>query len=90
VLELVERRRLSATELRVLLLLLEQEASLPTLAEALAQRPVDIMRAGRRLAMRGLVRWRHVGRREETRLVITPAGLATMRALLTAASQAAS
>ena len=51
------------------LLLLQQEASVLTLAEALAQRPVDIRRAGRRLAMRGLVRWRHVGRPEETRLL---------------------
>ena len=89
VLELVERRQLSATELRVLLRLLDQEATLPKLADALAQRPVEIRRAGRRLAMRGLVQWRHVGRRAQTRLALTAAGMATMRALLTAASQTA-
>jgi DNA-binding MarR family transcriptional regulator len=85
VLELLGRRRLSATELRVLLRLLDREASLSELAKALGQRPVEIRRAGRSLAMHGLVRRRHVGRRKQTRLEITAAGLATTRALLTAA-----
>jgi DNA-binding MarR family transcriptional regulator len=86
VLELLERRQLPATELRVLLRLVDREASLSELAEVLSHRPIDITRAGRSLAMRGLVRWRHLGRRKETRLGITAAGLATIRALLTAAS----
>lgn len=89
VLELLGRRQLSATELRVLLRLLDREASLSELAEALGYPPVEIRRASRSLAMRGLVRWRHVGRRKRTRLAITAAGLATVRALLTAAGQAA-
>jgi DNA-binding MarR family transcriptional regulator len=86
VLELVERRRLSATELRVLLALLDRGACLPDLAEALDQGPDEITRAGRSLSMRGLIRWHHVGRRKQTRLEITSSGLTTVRALLTAAS----
>jgi DNA-binding MarR family transcriptional regulator len=83
VLELVERRKLSATELRVLLALLDRGACLSDLAEALDARPDQITRAGRRLSMRGLIRWHHVGR--QTRLEITSSGLTTVRALLTAA-----
>ena len=83
-LELVERRGLSATELRVLLALLDRGARLSDLAEALDQRPNEIRRAGRSLSMRGLTRWHHAGRRRETRLEITSSGLTTVRALLTA------
>lgn len=89
VLELIELRQLSITELRLLLHLVDREASLPELGEALSQRPVEIRRAGWRLAMRGLVQWRHLGRRKETRLASTASGLATMRVLLTAADRAA-
>jgi hypothetical protein len=85
VLDLVERRRLSAGELRILLRLVDGEAAIPDLAEALDQPPLDVRRCGRRLAARGLVLWRHVGTRKGTRLAITPAGLTTVRALLTAA-----
>jgi DNA-binding MarR family transcriptional regulator len=84
-LELVERRKLSATELRVLLTLLDRGACLSDLAEALDARPDQITGAGRRLSMRGLIRWHHVGRRQQTRLEITSSGLTTVRALLTAA-----
>ena len=85
VLELVGRRRLSAAELRILLRLVDRDAGIPELAEALDERTVDVRRCGRRLSARGLVRWRHAGTRKETRLGITPAGLTTVRALLTAA-----
>jgi DNA-binding MarR family transcriptional regulator len=85
VLELVERRKLSATELRVLLALLDRGACLSDLAEALDLRPDEITRASRSLSMRGLIRWHHVGRRKQTRLEITSSGLTTVRALLTAA-----
>jgi DNA-binding MarR family transcriptional regulator len=83
VLELFERRGLSATELRVLLALLDRGARLSDLAEALDQRPNEITRAARNLSMRGLTRWQHVGSKE-TRLEITSSGLTTVRALLTA------
>jgi DNA-binding MarR family transcriptional regulator len=86
VLELVERRKLSATELRVLLALLDRGACLSDLAEALDRRPDEITRAGRSLSMRGRVRWHHVSKRKQTRLEITSSGLTTVRALLTAAS----
>jgi DNA-binding MarR family transcriptional regulator len=85
VLELVERRSLSATELRVLLALLDRGGSLPDLAETLDRSPDEITRAGRSLSMRGLIRWHHVGRRKQSRLEITSSGLTTVRALLTAA-----
>jgi DNA-binding MarR family transcriptional regulator len=88
VLEVFERRGLSPSEVRVLLKLLDREASLSEIAEALGKRPSEVTRAGRRLATRGLVRWYHVGAREETRLVITADGLATMRMLLAAADRA--
>jgi DNA-binding MarR family transcriptional regulator len=79
VLELVERSKLSATELRVLLVLLNRGACLADLAEALDQRPAEITRAGRSLSRRGLIRWHHVGRRKQTRLEITSSGLTTVR-----------
>jgi len=88
VLELVERRKVSATELRVLLALLEEGACLPDLAEALDQRPDEITRAARSLSMRGLIRWHHVGSRKQTRLEITSSGLTAVRPLLTAAGPA--
>jgi DNA-binding MarR family transcriptional regulator len=88
VLELVERSKLSATELRVLLALLDRGACLADLAEALDQRHAEITRAGRSLSMRGLIRWHHVGRRKQTRLEITSSGLTTVRTLLTAAGAA--
>ncbi len=85
VLELVERSKLSATELRVLLALLNRGACMANLAEALDQRPAEITRAGRSLSRRGLIRWHHVGRPTQTRLEITSSGLTAVRALLTAA-----
>lgn len=86
VLELRERRELSATELRLLLGLLDRESGLSELAAALGQRPVEVRRAGWGLARRGLVRWRHAGRLKQTRLEITADGLATLQPLLTAAA----
>lgn len=85
VLELVGRRRLSAAELRILVRLVDREAGIPELAEALDERPVDVRRCGRRLSARGLVSWRHAGPLKHTQLAITPAGLTTVSALLTAA-----
>jgi DNA-binding MarR family transcriptional regulator len=85
ILELFERRKLSATELRVLLALIERGAGVSDLAEALDRSPDEITRAGRSLSMRGLIRWHHVGSRKETRFDITSSGLTTVRARLTAA-----
>ena len=89
ILELFERRKLSATELRVLLALIERGAGVSDLAEALDRSPDEITRAGRSLSMRGLIRWHHVGSRKETRFDITSSGLTTVRALLTAAGATA-
>ncbi len=87
ILEFIGRRGLSAAELRFLLRLVDREAGIPELAEALGQRPGDVRRSGRRLAARGLVRWHHVGTRKETQMAITPAGMTTVQALLTAADR---
>ena len=84
ILELFERRKLSATELRVLLALIDRGAGVSDLAEALDQSPDEITRAGRSLSMRGLIRWHHVGSRKVTQFDITSSGLTTVRALLTA------
>jgi DNA-binding MarR family transcriptional regulator len=89
ILELFERRKLSATELRVLLALIDSGAGVSDLAEALDQSPDQITRAGRSLSSRGLIRWHHVGLRKETRFDITSSGLTTVRALLTAAGATA-
>jgi DNA-binding MarR family transcriptional regulator len=85
VLELFERRRLSATEMRVLLALADRGAGVSELAHALDQSPAEVTRVGRRLSARGLIRWNHVGRRKETRFEITSSGLTTLRALMAAA-----
>jgi DNA-binding MarR family transcriptional regulator len=84
ILQLFERRKLSATELRVLLSLIDRGAGVSDLADALDQTPGEITRAGRSLSMRGLIRAHHVGSRKETRFDITSSGLTTVRALLTA------
>jgi DNA-binding MarR family transcriptional regulator len=89
ILELFERRKLSATELRVLLALTDRGTGVSDLAEALDENPGEITRAGRSLSSRGLVRWHHVGSRKETRFDITSSGLTTVRALLTAAGATA-
>jgi DNA-binding MarR family transcriptional regulator len=86
VLQLFERGQHSATEMRVLLRLLEhRDASIAELAEQLDSRPTEVTRAGRRLAMRGLVRTHHAGTPEQTLMEITRSGRAAMRSLLTAA-----
>ena len=85
VLELFEQGQLSATEMRVLLRLLERrDASIPELAKELCTGPADITRAGRRLAMRGLVRWQYGRRPEQALLNLTAAGAAAIGVLLTA------
>ena len=88
VLEVFERRGLSPGELRVLLRLVDRDATLAELAEALGKPAGDVFRVGGRLATRGLVRWYHFGPRKETRLVLTADGQATMRALLAEAERA--
>jgi DNA-binding MarR family transcriptional regulator len=86
VLRVFERGQHSATELRVLLRLVDhRDAGIGDLAEQLGCRPSEITRAGRRLAMRGLVRTHRAGSPEQTLMEITPSGLATVQTLLTAA-----
>jgi DNA-binding MarR family transcriptional regulator len=87
VLEVLERRGLSLGELRVLLALLDREASLAELAEGLDKPVGEVWRSGSRLARRGLVRWYHVGPRDQSRLTITVGGRATVQALTAEAMQ---
>jgi DNA-binding MarR family transcriptional regulator len=89
VLQVFERGQHSATEMRVLLRLVDRSgAGIGELAEQLGCRPAEITHAGRRLAMRGLVRTHQAGRPEQTLMEITPSGLATVRTLLAAARSA--
>jgi DNA-binding MarR family transcriptional regulator len=89
-LELQERSGHSVMELRVLTQLREHEdVTVHELAELLAERPRNVGRAARELAMRGLVRSRYAERREELRLAITPAGVATTQPLVEAFGLAA-
>jgi hypothetical protein len=88
VLDLLRRRELSTTELRVLLQLVDGSARLAELAPELGQPPVDVRSAARSLASRGLVRWLHAGDRKQTQLEITPIGLTTAATFLGATVQA--
>jgi DNA-binding MarR family transcriptional regulator len=74
--------------MRVLLALRERDASIVELASRLDRTTSTIRRAGRRMSARGLVRWRHVGESKTTTLGISPGGLATTRALITAIGDA--
>jgi DNA-binding MarR family transcriptional regulator len=87
VLEVFEQGHHSATELRVLLELAKRrEASVPELAQALAERPADLRPAARRLVTHGLARSHHDGRAELVLLAPTASGLATIHRLLEAAA----
>jgi DNA-binding MarR family transcriptional regulator len=89
VLELVERGRHSATELRVLLALVDRrDASVAELANALSAPPADLAPAARQLARRGLLRSWHLARTEQTLFALTAAGRATTQELLVAAGEA--
>jgi DNA-binding MarR family transcriptional regulator len=83
-LELLERRRLSIAELRMLLALLDSDVPGAELAYVFGRRSVEIRRAAARLDARGLLRWRHDAGSREPAFAITPAGLAMIRPLLTA------
>ena len=89
VLAVLEQRRLSPTEVRVLLHLLDREGSLVDVADALGHPPTVITRAAGGLDSRGLVRWFHAAHTKESRLAITAEGLAMMRGLFAAADPAA-
>jgi DNA-binding MarR family transcriptional regulator len=82
VLATLEQRRLSPTEVRVLVNLLDREGSLVDVADALGHPPSVITRSAGALDSRGLVRWFHAAHTTESRLAITADGLAAMRALL--------
>lgn len=84
VLELVERRQLGASELRVLLALVEHDHAVSELGQLLAVQSGDVRQLGERLYARGLLRWRERPGQEPI-LGITPAGLKVARPLLTAA-----
>jgi DNA-binding MarR family transcriptional regulator len=86
VLDMLERRRLPPTEARLLLALIHREAAVGDLAETLERHESTVARAGRRLAARGLVRRNLPAGGSATVLSITPAGLATIRPLLSAAA----
>jgi DNA-binding MarR family transcriptional regulator len=84
VLQLLERRRLSPAEVRLLVALVERDRDLPELADSLGHDSSELRRLGERLYARGFLRWRRRSSREPV-FGITRAGLAVTRPLLTAA-----
>jgi hypothetical protein len=88
-LEVMERRRLAAPELRILLALLDGEGADSELAEDFGRPSEEIRRTAERLYARGLLSWRHDPRCDAAVFGITRAGLATLRPLLAATSQTA-
>ena len=81
-LELLERSRLSSSELRILLAVRDGEVSVSALAEAFDRRPLQLRRTAARLYGRGLLRWRGDAATKEAVFGITPAGRAMVRPLL--------
>jgi hypothetical protein len=84
VLELIEHSRLSAQELRILLALVDREATDLELAEASGWASWEIRRTAARLYGRGLLRWRDDIKRRAAIFGITPPGLAMVRPLVAA------
>ena len=88
-LELLERRRLSPIELRILLALRDGDVAVSGLAESFDRRPEEIRRAAARLYARGLLHWRHDRGRDEPTFAITQAGTIALRPIQIAGSPAA-
>lgn len=88
-LQLLERRRLSPTELRILLAVHDREITASELAETFGQRSLEIRRAAARLYARGLLQWRHDRGHEDATFAITQAGVMTVRPFLTEAATSA-
>ncbi len=87
-LELLEGRRLSPTELRILVAALESEVAVSSLEKTLGRAPAEIRRTAARLYARGLIGWRDCRDSNDAVFAITRAGVATLRPLLTAAGRA--
>jgi hypothetical protein len=81
-LELLERHRLPAAELRLLLASVEGDRSVSELAERFGRPAVEIRRTGARLYARGLLDWRHEDGSREAVFGLTRAGLETVQPLL--------
>lgn len=88
-LELLERRRLSPIELRILLALRDGDVAASGLAESFDRRPEEIRGAAARLYARELLDWRDDRGREEPIFAITQAGTIALRPILIAGSPAA-
>jgi hypothetical protein len=80
----LERGELSASELRILLAVLDRDITVSELARTLGRPPAEIRHTGERLYARGLLSWRDDARSGETTLGTTRAGVATVRPVLTA------
>lgn len=81
-LEVIERSRLSASELRILLTVRDGEVSLSDAARALGRQPTQLRRAAARLYARGFLRWRHDAETKVPVFGMTPAGRDLVRPLL--------
>ena len=85
-LELLERRDMTATDLRVLLAFVDRERTLGELTGVVQMPTTPIKRIAGRLCLAGLLRQAHDPETDEPAYAITARGLATLKPLVTAAT----
>ena len=85
-LELLERRELSPTELRILLAVGHAEAGLEELSVRLAKPKRAVRRSAWRLYLEGMLSQRNDGASQEPAFAITTRGLAALKPLITASN----
>jgi DNA-binding MarR family transcriptional regulator len=84
VLELLERRELSPTELRILLAVGHREAHLGELSSHLEKPKTTVRRDAWRLYLNGMLRQHHDSETNEPVFAITTRGVAALKPLITA------
>jgi DNA-binding MarR family transcriptional regulator len=83
-LDLLEQRRLTPTELRILLAVRHGERTESELAQRLGRRVMEVRPAAGALYARGLLQWRHLRGGSDSAFALTPAAKLALRPLLTA------
>jgi hypothetical protein len=84
-LELLERRSMTATDLRVLLAVIDRERSLRELVDLVTRPAASVRKTAGRLCLAGMLRQTHDPHTDGPAYAITPRGLAALKPLLTAA-----
>ena len=85
-LELLERRDLGPSELRILLAVGQQEATLGELSRRLEQPEATVRKSAWQLALDGMLRQERDEVTKEPAFAITPRGVATLKPLITASN----